>query len=202
MRYSAHGTHLGPFMDVPPSGKEIEINGIYMGRVANGKLAECWYASSFLSAKEIFEQLRFFLLAPQAMASDPFIGTWKLNIAQSQTSDLRTMPKSEILNTESLENGLKSTFDFVNPDGRTHHAVWSVKYDGKDYPTTGDLLADTVAITKIDANTLVFVNKKAGKEVARWRGTVSKDGEIQTWTGYAKDPNGQEFNATWVYDRQ
>ncbi len=61
VRYSAHGTHLGQFMDVPASSKKIEINGIYVGRVANGKIAEGWYASSFISAKEIFEQLRIFL---------------------------------------------------------------------------------------------------------------------------------------------
>ena len=63
VRYSAHGTHLGQFMDVPPSNKEIEINGIYIARVAGGKIAEGWYASSIFSAKEIFEQLRIFLLA-------------------------------------------------------------------------------------------------------------------------------------------
>ena len=62
-RYTAHGTHLGQFVDVPPSGKKIEINGIYIGRVAGGKIAEGWYVSSFFSGKEIFEQLRLFLLA-------------------------------------------------------------------------------------------------------------------------------------------
>jgi predicted ester cyclase len=65
VRYSAHGTHLGQFMDVPPSRKEIEINGIYIGRVTGGKIAEGWFASSFLSAKEIFEQLRLFLATPK-----------------------------------------------------------------------------------------------------------------------------------------
>jgi len=30
VRYSAHGTHLGQFMDAPPSNKQIEINGIYI----------------------------------------------------------------------------------------------------------------------------------------------------------------------------
>jgi predicted ester cyclase len=64
-RYSAHGTHLGQFMDVPPSRKEIEINGIYIARVEGGKITEGWYASSFFSAKEIFEQLRLFLLAKE-----------------------------------------------------------------------------------------------------------------------------------------
>jgi predicted ester cyclase len=62
VRYSARGTHLGRFMDVPPSRKKIRIDGIYIARMAGGKIAEGWYASSFLGAKEIFEQLRLFLL--------------------------------------------------------------------------------------------------------------------------------------------
>jgi predicted ester cyclase len=62
VRYSARGTHLGQFMDAAPSNKEIEINGIYIARVAGGKIAEGWYASNIFSAEEIFEQLRLFLM--------------------------------------------------------------------------------------------------------------------------------------------
>jgi predicted ester cyclase len=61
MRYSARGTHLGNFMDVPPSRKKIRIDGIYIARMAGGKITEGWYASNIFSAKEIFEQLRLFL---------------------------------------------------------------------------------------------------------------------------------------------
>jgi predicted ester cyclase len=61
VRYSARGTHLGNFMDVPPSRKRIRIDGIYIARMAGGKIAEGWYASNVFSAREIFEQLRLFL---------------------------------------------------------------------------------------------------------------------------------------------
>ena len=62
VRYSARGTHLGKYHDIPPSGKKIEINGIYIARIANGKIAEGWFASSFCSFKELTEQLGLFLL--------------------------------------------------------------------------------------------------------------------------------------------
>ncbi len=61
MRCSARCTHLGRVVDVPPWSKKMEIKGTYLGRVAGAKMAEGWYASSFFSAKEIFEQLRRFL---------------------------------------------------------------------------------------------------------------------------------------------
>ncbi len=63
-RYTARGTHLGRLHDVPPSGKEIEINGIYMGRILDGRIAEGWFVSSFFSFKEIIEQLRLSLQIP------------------------------------------------------------------------------------------------------------------------------------------
>jgi steroid delta-isomerase-like uncharacterized protein len=61
-RYTARGTHLGRLHDVPPSGKKIEINGIYVGRIADGKIAEGWFVSTFFSFKETVEQLRLSLL--------------------------------------------------------------------------------------------------------------------------------------------
>ncbi len=62
-RYSATGTHLGKFLDVPPSGKKIEINGMYMARIAEGKIAEGWVVSTFFSPNEYLEQLRLSLWA-------------------------------------------------------------------------------------------------------------------------------------------
>ena len=134
--------------------------------------------------------------------TEPHTGIWRLNVSKSKASDPGVVPRSETLRTEALESGLQSTFDFEGPDGKAHHTVWSVNYDGKDHVTTGDLLADTVATTKIDANTLLFVNKRGGKEVAKWRSTVSKDGKIQTWTGDGRRPNGQTFSAPWVYEKE
>ncbi len=61
-RYTARGTHLGRLHDIPPSGKKIEINGIYMGRIADSRIAEGWFVSSFFSFNEIVEQFRLSLL--------------------------------------------------------------------------------------------------------------------------------------------
>ncbi|MCJ7744051.1 MAG: ester cyclase [Dehalococcoidales bacterium] len=68
-RYSARGTHLGRLLDVPPSGKNIEINGIVIYRLADGKIAEGWFVSSFFNQNGIaghsiqsIEQFKLFLL--------------------------------------------------------------------------------------------------------------------------------------------
>ena len=41
-RYTFRGRHTGEFMGVPPSGNQVEITGIDLGVVRDGKLAEWW----------------------------------------------------------------------------------------------------------------------------------------------------------------
>jgi steroid delta-isomerase-like uncharacterized protein len=41
-RHTARGTHLGPFMGIPPTGKHVTATGIAIMGVANGKIVEEW----------------------------------------------------------------------------------------------------------------------------------------------------------------
>jgi steroid delta-isomerase-like uncharacterized protein len=42
-RWTATGTHQGPLMGIPPSGKRVTIAGITITRFASGKPAEAWF---------------------------------------------------------------------------------------------------------------------------------------------------------------
>jgi predicted ester cyclase len=42
MRLIFHGTHLGPFLGVPPTGKRVEFATIVMNRYSGGKSVENW----------------------------------------------------------------------------------------------------------------------------------------------------------------
>ena len=42
VRWTSRGTNLGSMMGAPPSGNKIEIMGISLFRMANGKVAEEW----------------------------------------------------------------------------------------------------------------------------------------------------------------
>lgn len=48
-RFRARGTHHGEFMGVPASGNQIDIAGIIVSRVANGKIVEQWSVPDLLS---------------------------------------------------------------------------------------------------------------------------------------------------------
>lgn len=67
-RWTAHGTHLGTFQGIPPTGKKVAISGISIYRVANGKLIEGWTTTDLMS---LMQQLGVFPIreAPQ-MARD------------------------------------------------------------------------------------------------------------------------------------
>jgi len=41
-RFIARGTHTGPFMGIPPTGRSVRIKGIGLDRYQNGKLQERW----------------------------------------------------------------------------------------------------------------------------------------------------------------
>ena len=58
-------------------------------------------------------------LATMAIAADPFVGTWKLNVAKSKITG--QTPKSETLKIATQNNGFKWTFDTVDAEGKATH---------------------------------------------------------------------------------
>lgn len=49
VRYSAVGTHQGEFMDIPATGNDIEVQGISIYRVADGKVTDEWAQPDIMS---------------------------------------------------------------------------------------------------------------------------------------------------------
>ena len=41
-RWTASGTHQGPLMGIPATGRAASVQGITVGRIVNGKLVEQW----------------------------------------------------------------------------------------------------------------------------------------------------------------
>ena len=69
--------------------------------------------------------------------TDAHMGTWKLNVAKSKFAPGQTL-KSETRTYESTGDGYKFSGERVDADGSTHPESFTVKYDGKDNPITGD----------------------------------------------------------------
>jgi len=99
-----------------------------------------------------------------------------------------------------MDGGIHESVERVNADGSTTRWEVMAKYDGRDYPVTGDPARDTVAMTKVDQRTVDIVNKKAGAVVSRMRIVVAPDGRSRTNT--VLDPSGQTTTAVMLFDRQ
>jgi len=140
-------------------------------------------------------------LATVAMAADSNVGTWKLNIAKSKFES-GPAPKGFTVTIQAQDNGVRYVLDGVDDQGKAMHQEWTVKYDGKDYPLTGDPSVDTAAFKRIDANTADFVLKKRGKEASKGREVISTDGKRMTVTESGKNDKGETITDTMVFDKQ
>ncbi len=47
-RWTATGTHLGPLMGIPPTGKSVRTPGMSISRIVNGKIEESWFNYNLL----------------------------------------------------------------------------------------------------------------------------------------------------------
>ena len=43
------GTHTGPFMGIPASGRKVDFTGMYIARIEGGKIVEHWSEEDALS---------------------------------------------------------------------------------------------------------------------------------------------------------
>ena len=135
-----------------------------------------------------------------SFAQNPQMGTWKLNEAKSKIP--AGMMKNTTVTYAEEGDSVKVTTDGTGPDGSAVHTEWTGKFDGKDYPLTGDPTADSRSYTKVDDRTLTLDNKKDGKVTTHGRIVVSADGKTRTLTASGKDSAGKKITSTAVYDKQ
>jgi hypothetical protein len=155
-----------------------------------------------MKTKTLGLTLALWFLAGTAVcfAADPQMGTWKLNEAKSKFT-----PGTAKFTTVTLKNmfgNIKVTGDGIDANGKPMHVEWSGKFDGKDYPVTGDPNGDTRSYTKVGDRTLEVTVKKNGKATVTARSVVSADGKSRSATVTGTTPKGKKFKNVAVYDKQ
>jgi hypothetical protein len=128
------------------------------------------------------------------------MGTWKLNEAKSKLAPGAT--KIHTVVYEAAGDNVKVTVDGTGSDGKPTHNEWTGKFDGKDYPVTGDPSSDARSYKMVDERTLELTVKKDGKVTTTGRITVSADGKSRTVSTSGTDSKGKKVKSTAVYDRQ
>ena len=133
-------------------------------------------------------------------ASDPNMGMWKLNEAKSRFSTGATKITTVVY--EPAGDQVKVTTDGITGDGKPVHTEWTGKFDGNDYPVTGDASVDTRSYKRVDDHTLDSTNKKDGKVTTSAHIVVSRDGKSRAVTVRGTTADGKTVSSTAIYDKQ
>ena len=103
---------------------------------------------------------------------------------------------------EAAGKGYKVSVTNESASGKTQYG-YTTNADGTDAKLTGNNPnADTIAVRRIDANTLESVNKMGGKTTITQRNVLSADGKSRTVTTTGTDPKGQKVHNVAVFERQ
>jgi hypothetical protein len=141
-----------------------------------------------------------FVAAAACFAANPQMGTWKLNEAKSKITP-GTLKNTHVVYSSMLGQ-MKVKSDGIGADGKPVHIEWSGKFDGKDYPVSGDPNSDTRSYTKANDRTLTTTAKKNGKVTVTGQIVVSADGKSRTVTLTGTTPKGKKFKNVAVYDKE
>jgi hypothetical protein len=150
----------------------------------------------------MFLTLVFCLSAVAAsFATDSNIGTWKLNEAKSKIP-AGISKNTTVVYTAAPGDNVKAAIEGVDATGKPVHSEWTGKFDGKDYPVTGDPNVDSRSIQKVDEHHYNVANKKDGKVTTSGTIVTSADGKSRTLTTSSTDATGKKKDATFVYEKQ
>lgn len=144
------------------------------------------------------------IAAPVFAQDNPFVGTWKLNVAKSKFG-AAPAPKSLTRTVTADGTGAKYSFEGIGADGNAYSYSFATTYEGKDSPVTGTGTpagADTIALKRINAHKVEGTLKKGGKEVGKVTAEVSKDGKTSTVRMKGKTADGKDIDTESIYDKQ
>ena len=154
-----------------------------------------------MKTRTMFLALAFCLSAiAVSFADNPNIGTWKLNESKSKIP--AGVSKNTTVTYTADGDSLKAVLDGVDGKGNPTHSEWTGKFDGKDYPVTGDPNVDSRSITKVDEHHYKVASKKDGKVVQSGNIVLAPDDKSRTLTISGTNAAGKKTSATYIYDKQ
>jgi hypothetical protein len=141
------------------------------------------------------------VLVSTLWAADPFLGTWKLNVAKS---DFGSGPKAESGSTtyETGSGGYMYSSETVYGEGRTANLRGPVQFDGTVNEGGLDGRAVTFVSKRIDDNSyeVILTDKETGKVSNTFKYMVVPDAKTLTFT-WMKAGDDKPFMKL-VYEKQ
>ena len=143
-------------------------------------------------------------MVPQlASAADPFVGTYKLNTAKSATSggqlpaELRLTISEDGANLMIATSGKTATGSPISAD-----VLVLPKAGGTVKAPAGERNYDATVVSRSNANTIDVVARQNGKETARVKLALSRDGKTLTRSFTSTNAQGRPLTGTSVLERE
>jgi hypothetical protein len=171
----------------------------------------CFRSSNQTKIREVamgkrFYPLLVFLLAGSLFGADPFVGTWKLNIAKSKLAGPLPLPKELTLTIEVAGGQATVTTKGTTVDGSPISAKDTFPRTGgpvqhlEGGPPPG--ISSTFAKTKADSGTADLTDTKDGKVIQTTHVVVSADGKSFRLIVKGTDPQGKKYESVEAWDKQ
>jgi hypothetical protein len=133
--------------------------------------------------------------------SDPRLGTWKLNVSKSMSSNGQ-MPQSETRTYTAQGSDVMGDTEGVDAKGKPISNHYNATADGKDRPGSAANPSMTISIKQTGPGAYAGTVKRDGKVVATNTAVISGGGKIFTFKTNGTDAEGKEFTSTMVYEKQ
>lgn len=153
-----------------------------------------------MKLKTVGLTLALSLIAGALCLASPMMGTWKLNEAKSHFPP--EAPKNHTVVYAPEGDMVKVIVDGKDANGAATHNEWTGKFDGKDYPVTGDSTSNTRSYKQVNDHTISMIVKKDGKVTVTGHVVVASDGKSRTVTTSGTNAKGTKDKATAFYDRE
>lgn len=136
-------------------------------------------------------------------ATDPFLGSWRLDKTRSIIASDPGVKNKEFVFAPSADGVLiTETLEMASENGQKHVSQIPYAY-GKSTPQAGPGM-DALLVVKADDHTAYWTVQGKGQVLAQLQVNVSDDGKQMTfrYLWAASDPAGKQFNDRYVYVKQ
>ena len=143
-------------------------------------------------------------LATVAMAADPIIGSWKLNLAKSSFASGQTAPKEQTeVYREASQNQIELTYKNTGTNGSSDLLVIIFPAQGGvNKRVKGNDPGNMEVESRLAPDEWCMTRLQNGKQITTLHKVISKDGKTMRHTESGRDAQGKAFQNILVYDRQ
>jgi hypothetical protein len=120
-----------------------------------------------------------------AADKEPYVGTWKLDVAKSGKDPGPGLRSATDVNTTTPDGAMRSDQSWVDEEGKSGHAEWTARFDGKEYPVAGGAPGTTISLRRPDpknAGVVDWVYKVPGKYTSVGRVVYAGNTRVNEFT--------------------